>query len=218
MDKGFNDKLIEKTEKYPNLTSFIRIIINNIPYIGNSIDIFVSDKIQIIKEKRILSLIDELARQIEDIHENLIDYKYLDSEEWYDLLFSAFEKAIKTRSEEKIKYYANILKTSVIDVDIRKQAEDFINVLSELSEIEINIAKIISEHITISINENPRGDEGLLNQFLQDCNFVDAKDLQFYLKRLEKSGLVNEIVGMYLGYSGGIYEMTATFSKILKLL
>ncbi len=47
---------------------------------------------------------------------------------------------------------------------------------------------------------------------------LDEKDLDFLLKRLEKSGLIKEVVGLYVGYEGGVYVITETFRKLMGYL
>jgi hypothetical protein len=40
----------------------------------------------------------------------------------------------------------------------------------------------------------------------------------FLLKRLEKSGLIKEVLGLYLGYKGEVYVITEFFRKLMGYL
>lgn len=57
----------------------------------------------------------------------------------------SFDRTIHTRSKEKVELFSKILTGALMLPDSRTQAEDFMNVLSELSDTEIKIAKLVFE-------------------------------------------------------------------------
>ena len=69
---------------------------------------------------------------------------FLKSEEFFDLLIKTFEAAVRTRHNEKTKYYAKILRSSIINDNYFKyEPEEYLEILSELSLQELEFIKTI---------------------------------------------------------------------------
>jgi len=47
---------------------------------------------------------------------------------------------------------------------------------------------------------------------------VPKEDIPFILLRLERCGLIKEITGGYIDYTGGVYIITDVFRKLMKFL
>ncbi|MFI5252489.1 MAG: hypothetical protein ACHQQQ_08690 [Bacteroidota bacterium] len=209
--------LTKASEKYAKKTG-LRIVVGLIPRIGGSLNILLTSRAQRLTQERFGSLLLKLASQLEAIDEDKIYKQFLDSEEWFDLIFRAFEKAIRTRSAEKIQLYSKILIGALINPDNREHSESFLDVLAELSEIEVRFARLVYEFKDVNIKSKDDHGQPRPNKFLEQCTFIDRNDLQFYMKRLERVGLVNEQIGMILGYDGGLYHVTPTFDKLMKAI
>lgn len=50
-----------------------------------------------------------------------------------------------------------------------------------------------------------------------ECN-ISEEDLPIFLNRIEATGLIEEVVGMYLGYLGGEYRVTKSFVKLMEYI
>ncbi|MPZ07307.1 MAG: hypothetical protein GEU26_12980 [Nitrososphaeraceae archaeon] len=109
----------------------------------------------------------------------------------------------------------------------RDSAEDFLLFLSELSLTDIIVAKEIYEQQKNMVpyyqptdnefNEletvKRAGWENLQNM----CNLNDV-EFRISLIKLARSGLIAEIMGVLLGYRGGVYTITPAFKKLMKLI
>lgn len=209
-------------EVYCNNTIF-RIMITHIPYVGNYLDLIFSTEGQKIVQRRIMFLLDQLQSEISKIDEQTLNKDFLKSEEFFDLLIKTFEAAVRTRHNEKTKYYAKILRSSIINDNYFKyEPEEYLEILSELSLQELELVKTIYN----SQNAVPQKDGEDTLAWANRCGWEDIvqsysmrkEDIDFLLKRLERSGLIKEVVGMYLGYGGGIYIINNTFRKMMKFI
>ncbi len=206
-------------------SSALRICISGIPAIGPIIDTLLSTKGQAIGYNRLLEFYNELNKEIQSIDEKIIDLEYVNSEEFYDLLMKLSESSIKTRSSEKKKLYAQILKNSCINSDIKMNPEYFIDIITELSIEEFLVGKKLFElknsgDYTKLIQDNYDGKNMMKTSdvlALTDV-IIDKEDLDFILLRLQKVGLIKEVTGSYMGNTGGSYELTKTFAKIMTIL
>jgi hypothetical protein len=131
------------TEKYADSLP-LRLIIQNIPYFGSSLDMILSETGNKWREKRLQMLIknlDEKIRTIDIANDEIISemQKRIKTEDFYDLLIKSVQKSVLTRKEEKIRRFANILKNVLIDSTLTEDylIEIFLNITDELTEIEI---------------------------------------------------------------------------------
>ena len=218
----FSTNVSKALEVYCN-NSTLRMMITSIPYVGNYLDLFFSTKGQKIVQDRIMFLLDQLQSEVNKIDENSINKDFLESEEFFDLLIKTFEAAVRTKHHEKIQFYAKILLNSVINHNcIKYEPEDYLNILSELSLQELELAKIIYT----SQNGVPRKDDESILAWAHRCGWDDiihsystrTEDIVFLLKRLERSGLITVIVGLSFGDEGLVYVITARFRKMMRFI
>ena len=185
-----SEKLEEAIEVYSEKT-VLRAILCAIPYIGSSLDVLLSSRGQKIFNDRIMFLLEQLREDMSSVEEDVIDQNFLESDEWFDLIVKAFDSAIRTRDQEKIKLYSKILRNSVIQ-SVREEhnPEDYLTVLTELTSSEVRVARVLYKQQ----NDKPTEDENELQwakrkgweNLASECE-LDEKDLDFLLKRLEKA-------------------------------
>jgi hypothetical protein len=209
--------LSKVSEEYAEKTG-LRALVNLIPNIGGSLDVLLTSKAQRLSQKRIETLLSELRKQLEEVEESKIDKTFLDSEDWYDLVLQAFEKAIRTRSVEKIQSFSKILTKALTASENREHSESYLDTLAELSETEVRLARLVYEFKDVNIQSKDNRGQPIPNKFLEQCTFIDHNGLQFYMKRLERVGLVSEQVGMRADYDGGWYKTTPTFYKLMNAI
>lgn len=208
------DKLFTNASQEYSKRISIRALVPLIPRVGSSIDMLLTNKAQKFAEERKERLFTELKAEIEKLDEFKIDKEYLQSEELFDILLQAIDKTVRTRSKEKIKLFAKVLKGALLfsGLDKGSRAEEYLNVLSELTINEVRLAKVVFDLKEVDITREED------NELFRRCTFIDKEDFPFYMKRLEKAGLVREMVGMIADYEGGIYKITATFTKMMDFL
>lgn len=209
-----------------NDATALRAAVSAIPYLGSQIDLFLSTPGQKYMEDRIMYLIDELQNQMDEVYENAVDKRLFETEEGFDLVNSAFTIAAKTRQREKIKIVAQILRGAFTEKSKDHHAELYLSIVNELSAREIEIAFLlydIKEKRKINIDdENDKKDQdGMSNDpywISKHYPQFTKEELEFVLPRLEKTGLVKELVGSFIGYGGGQYNPTPLFKDFINFI
>jgi hypothetical protein len=222
------DKIIQASKVYGDQT-VIRALINAIPYIGSSIDILLSSSGQSFISKRIEKFIEELNRQVLQLSDDKINKDFLNTEEGFDLIVKAFSSASRTRQHEKLKLYSKIVKGALTEGKEFEEddPEIYLRIIEELTVKELRVAKHLYElkevkkrnPDTDSNNENE--DEGMSSDaFWLSKNYpeFDKDELVSIFVRLEKTGLIKELVGSFLGYGGGEYLINTTFRKFMNFV
>lgn len=197
---------IKRFDYKGSLYTALRAAVNAIPIVGGSIDAVLSELVGRNSEKRMLSLIEELEKEFEQLHEEVINKEFIKSDEWTDLIRLSVEKTIRIRNENKIRAIAKIITDSAkkdkLEVD---HAEDLIDILGELREEEAKVLSLIYSKKLEGIDITSNGIE--IKDELPE-NMVNR--LHFILKRLEGLGLISEFTGSMFGYSGGSFSLTKT--------
>jgi len=216
----------------------VGILAPAIPAIVGAVDVALTIKAQKIAERRLNVLCQSWEQEIQSVPKDLVDKDYIESEEFFDLIFQAWESTKRTRHDEKICLYAKLL-VGTVPFQNRQDhfPEDYMTVLTELSVKEISLAQALFKQQ----RERPKPDEnemqwlkrigatekreakgqrlkdghGQWRKLLLDCSKVNEEDIEFVLLRLQRSGLLTELSGTYLGYSGGVYVINDTFRKMM---
>jgi hypothetical protein len=208
-------------------TPAFRGMVASIPYVGSSIDAILSSSGEIIRQRRIDQTISGLKEEMVGIEEKKIDKKFLESEEFYDIALDVFRYSIRTRHTTKVILYCKILAGSVLldNSHERHSAEDFLGFISELSPIDIRVAAEIYKQQSRA-PEVFDSEEKTQLKFIVNAGWhnirkickLDETDFQIALSKLSRAGLIKEIVGMYIEYTGGLYLITPAFKRLMKFI
>ena len=125
------------------------------------------------------------------------------------------ECVIKLKNNEKIKYFANILKSEYKKDNKINRADDFIDLLNSISYETLTVLANLYIHET---NNNINGNTQLSEiyktwkDFINKCNsyneiFTDDI-INTHLSILQSKGLCKEFNGTYTDYIGGVYRIT----------
>lgn len=217
-----NNNLEKAAEKYANKT-LLRAAINVVPYVGGAIDVLISSKASKISEKRILDFINSLSDNLTLVDENKIDKKYLDSDDFFDLIINCFERSSKTRSKLKKDYYAKILTKQITVLNTSTEvSEHYLDIISELNEKELIIATVLFDKMTLDPKwKGERHYNWASKKGLEDLNnagIIPSSDYEFTLLRLQRVGLLKEVTGTFMNYEGGDYTVTDAFKELMKSL
>ena len=211
--KKINTNIENAAVTYSRNTA-MRTAISLIPGIGPTIDLILSSGGQNIQTRRLESTISNLRNEMLKIDVNKIDKKFLESEEFYDLMIKMFESCTRTRHREKVVLYCKILAHSILieNLEERSTTEDFIGFIDELSLRDLKVAiKIYEQQKDMPEKFDPdKGNTEL--KFAENNGWHDLKsicqltetDFSIILFKLERTGLVKEILGSYMDYTGGI--------------
>lgn len=136
------EKSLQKfSEKYGDVTA-LRAIVQAIPYVGGSIDTLLSDSGQKIKWRRVEDFLQKLEGRLSKLEKEPAITNLAENESAYDLLAFGLEQAMKTRSEEKRDYFANVISNQIKQTKEWDDAETALRLVSELSALHIQILKL----------------------------------------------------------------------------
>jgi hypothetical protein len=131
-------------EKYSDVLP-LKLVIQNIPYIGTSLDTILSETGNKWREKRVLTFLQSFderlkAVEISDNETILAIQNKVETEQFFDLFIQASNKSTMTYKKDKISRYANILKNYILK-DLSSDdylVEVFLDITDNLSENEIH--------------------------------------------------------------------------------
>lgn len=205
---------------------WLRAGVQLVPYVGGAIDALITTRAEHLARARIESLLDEMKRTAERLAEDKIDREFVGSEEWDDLVLRAFRAAADSGDREKHRLVAAILMGAATrDALGEMDPQAILGAVAELSPLELALARAVYD-----LNEAPRlPDEAALNELQlvelrgwnEPASWAPAAalaNLNFHLKRVERTGLIEELTGSYLGYGGGVYIPTRTFKALVAFL
>jgi hypothetical protein len=135
--------IAEKVAEAYSSLGILRAVVPYISGVGPAIDAMLGTRGQNIAMRRLQSTIDELKRQAQALDETTVDREFLQSEDFYDLIWRVLEKGQRTVDEEKVRLYIRVLLRSAWGVPHRESAEEYLNLLSDLSPTEIHLASIL---------------------------------------------------------------------------
>jgi hypothetical protein len=218
----------------------VGLILPVVPAVVGAVDVALTTRAQHISQRRLNVLCQSWEQEMQAIPTTFVDKQYVESEEFFDLVFQAWESTKRTRHDEKIRLYAKLL-VGAIPLQSREQdsPEDYLTVLAELSLKELQVARALykqqreapapdeNELQWLSrigaVNLADKGENynngcGQWKKLLIECPLVADEDMEFVLLRLQRSGLVNEVSGAYWDYVGGAYVINNTLRKLMHYL
>lgn len=95
--------------------SAIQIALSSVPIVGNALNEIIFEIGRKIQFERLKKLVTYISKRINDIETEKINKKYLEIEEFYDLLLEILRKASKNKSEQKLKAFSEILIRSITE-------------------------------------------------------------------------------------------------------
>ena len=203
----------------------LRMAISTIPYIGSYLDQYLSGQGQDFAQRRVEYLIEQLQIEMDAVQESLIESGLLNSEEGYDLTQKTFITAARTRQKEKLNLFAKILKGAFTTKTEIHDPEMYLRIVDELSVREIEVTFLIHRvkvKCDIALKEDTENYEGmsLSDAHVYSYTFPEFSqdELEYTFPRLERTGLVKELVGSYTGYGGGEYLPTPLLNKFISFI
>jgi hypothetical protein len=203
------ERVDEIHSSYSNNTT-LRAGVTLIPYIGGALDVLFSHKGQEIMNERIESAFQKVKDEAQKLDESKIDYDFLESEEFFDIVYRTFDEIRKTRLKEKHKLFARILAKSTLNTNKSFEINKFQNILSSIDIEDIFVA----QYLINNKDKVESSDHDIKNNFWKEMNIdgLSNEELQMSLNTLFALGLITERYGAAFDYSGGHYKI----SKLLK--
>lgn len=221
IDKYIKNNVKESVlEEYKN-NSVIRGLIQLVPY-GALVDNMITTSYNNILIDRSKTFYSELNSG--DI---ILTPEIIDSEDFLHAYFSTYKASLYTRQRDKIRFFARLLRSGLIEQNIGNinEYEDYLKILDELSYREICILNILYdfEKNTPKLeNENAlQLSTKFWNSFLEKVSYdfkIGSEEVPGLINRLSRSGCYTEFTGGYLSYTGGQGQTTGLFHKLVELI
>lgn len=138
---AFQD-IIQKYEE----NTVIRVIVNLIPYVGSSLDVAFSRWSQI-KQRRVDELLGAINEELNGIQETAINKSYLESDEFYDLIYQIVNNALANRCPETRRAYAKVVRSAVLNEESTANLEDIIRQVEGIREKDILFLRAVKNVI-----------------------------------------------------------------------
>lgn len=218
-----NTETIEQLANSYQANPTIRGLIQLIPFgVGSAADVALVTILENIREDRARELFDELEKGAVQLTPEIIK-----SEDFLHCYFSTTRAALNTRRREKIRYFARLLASSISSSEIPTvdEYEEWLSILDEISYRELGILAVLSRYEKEYSYPARRGDIQQANQFWdrfssEVCSrfSIPNGELNGSLTRLNRTGLYETFIGMYIGYTGGKGKLTPLYAKLEKLI
>ncbi len=222
---GALQKIADAYESNPVVRGLVQILMFPLPYgVGNAIDAALTAKIENMREERLRVFFEELASGTRDLNEETIQ-----QEDFLLAYFATLKAAVNTRQKEKIRLFARLLSNAAQTEQTGSETyEEFLHILDDLSLRELHILSILKRLEDVHPNLPKVMKEGELaendlqraNRFWDDFEKavesevgIHPDELRAILNRLNRTGLYETFIGMYLGYAGGRGKLTPLFKE-----
>lgn len=182
-----------------------------IPFVGGSIGAAMVELQMQRLSGRVQVLMDEVARLAGGMDAARIDLDYVHSDRFQDELAAAIDAAHRSSNRKKLRAIAALVMGSAT-----RERPDGLDVEALLVAIRDLSPSAISLGLQI-LRHRRELTFGIVTGMVVP---PEVPDRTFLLKRLEASGLIEEIADPGLGYgpAGGKYNATDTFERLLRLL
>jgi hypothetical protein len=223
------DKYIEKAAEIYNQNVGLKYAINQIPIAGFFIDQFFTNTGPQIQQRRLMEAIEFLHQFTDKIDKTKVDYDFLESEEFYDLILGTFQNSVKTRHKQRILLNCKILAGTILieNRNIRHSAEDLLALVSDLSPIDLKVASEIYKQQKDKPDKfNNTGDHDNELAFVRKSGWgnlpnlcgLNELDFQLSLHKLSNANLVKQVIGPYPGNMGNDYIITPTYQRLMSII
>jgi len=134
-------------------------IVEKIPLAGSVTIRFLSWE-QRVRHERIISFIEDLVSSLQDTDKDEINWEYLSSQDFSDLIMLVVQRVEQTSSKEKLQRFKEILLKEVKTPYLSDFKDTFLDILLKINEDQIKILvfyqKLDNKEISIKFNYTPK--------------------------------------------------------------
>jgi len=217
--------IVTFSKKYCENIDF-RTAIKILPLIGGYLDNLFAYKGSKIIQERVAKFFKETAEALKNLEEEKIDAKFLDSDEGFYIFQKIYERIIRSKEKAKVTLFRNIFINSIKVVNSGiYYKERFINIISELSIVHIEILKYYLERENVFKKEN-RGDSQAftsvkaVEERLMKSNYqISASQIYSFCSDLLRYNLVYDRAALKgVRFSRDSYRITSSGIEFLNFI
>ena len=211
--------------------SGIAIAASPIPWLGAIVNEMKAVRWQRIAERRLRVLEDKFDLRMRGVPKEAVDWAYVDSEAFFDLVREAVEAVLRTRHEAKIDMVARVLRGAVLrEARAAYSPEEYMRLVADLTNTELNVAlSLFRRRPTRDKMEDEGGPWTDWQHEVTNEVGIDRADLLLTLSRLRATGLLlntsariaeNGALMVDATRPGevGFYEISPSFDKLMSFV
>lgn len=219
---------IQKVKNNYLVKNTIVELIRSIPVFGPLLDDSIDATLTEFQEAKREELLSIISKDIGNITTDMVN-----NVEFIMNFAKTLEAVNRLSSNDKVKYFATMLKSGYL-VDNPMSTDEFDEYLFNLSMLsyrQINLLIDLFVHeknnISESISDESKKDNKLASRSGKWGDFIDMATSKYNLTKEEvvaifsgisKTGFCAEVVGTYLGYTGGVFYITSSCEKFVKMI
>jgi hypothetical protein len=207
--------LIEISKKY-NDSSFIRSVVSMIPYIGGGLDILLTDKWSKFYQRRVENMLSQLSMDIKAV-EDKVDEKYLNSEEFLDVVVRILKDATQTRLDDKRKLYSKVMRDSISNMSKTAETEALIEIISNLNEHDLIFINRIDTFTKVDSNQHEKFTADGISAY-NPSDFSNINEIVRVLYRFSYLGLLDYETTKLTLRKSIQFSKTPLFNRIIDYL
>lgn len=225
----YNAEQLEDIKNNPVVKATILSLLKAVPMIGELLDGTIDAALTRFQESKRAELLDIILSDSENITTEMVN-----DVEFIINFAKTLDAVNRLGSNDKVKYFANVIKNGYFESEKidNSEFEEYLFALSTLSYRQINILIDLYVHEKNNVKEyngkdETQKDNKLAGRFKPWKDFVDnvttkylitAEDVVSILSSISKTGFCNEITGTYFDYSGGVFYITNSCKRFIKMI
>lgn len=196
-------------QKYEGNT-VLRVIVNLIPYVGGSLDVALNKWSQI-KQRRIDELMGAINEELEGIQDDLINKSYLESDEFYDLVYQIVNNALANRCPETRIAYAKVVRFAVLNEETTANLEDIIRQVEGMREKDLFFLRALKSLLLSGMDLTGEALSSSITGY-------DSLECERMLYRFENLGLLEHPRNMMTRLGTMVFHKLPLFDKLVSYL
>ncbi len=225
----YNAEQMEDVKNNPAVKATILSLIKTIPMLGELIDDTIDVVLTKFQESKRNELLDIILHDSENITTEMVN-----DVEFIMNFAKTLDAVNRLGSNDKVKYFANVLKNGYLSNEriADGEFEEYLFALSTLSYRQINILIDLYIHEKNNVKEYNGKDETQKNNklagryepwrdFVNNITtkyLITEEDVVSILSSISKTGFCNEITGTYFDYSGGVFYITNSCKRFIRMI
>lgn len=203
---------LELSKRYDNNT-IARTIVNLIPHIGGALDTALSSKWTHYHSVRVDDFLNKIATEISTLNDNVINKQFLESEEFYDLIYRIVSNAFLSRCPETRTGYSKVIRAAICQEENVSTLEELVCQIADLREKDF----LFLRRINSFFEANKVVSGNTLAEEMREEGY-SPYELELHLYRFENLGLLDHPRNTMVGGCNTSFQKLPLFDKFISFL
>ena len=203
---------LELSKRYDN-NMIVRTIVNLIPHIGGALDTVLSSKWKHYHSIRVEDFLNKLGTELSTLNDNVVNKQFLESEEFYDLIYRIVSNAFSSRYPETRTGYAKVIRGAICQEESVSTLEELVGQIADLREKDF----LFLPRIKSFFEANKVVSGNTLAEELREEGY-SPYELELHLYRFENLGLLDHPRNSLMGRCKTTFQKLPLFDKLISFL